>query len=88
MAPKQKKVDDPRQNSIRNVMDLISNVVDLINIISARLTIHEHHVQCLMAEEKAESGKKLPIPALTHATPGSMRYRSSKPTSASPGQGT
>ena len=53
MAPKQKKASDPKQ----------PNLMDLLSIISARLTIHE---QCLLiAEKKAERKKKLLRPSLT-----------------------
>ena len=54
MTSKQKTVTDPRQPSIGYVMDLIRDIVDWIDIISARLTTHEQHVQCLMAKEQAE----------------------------------
>ena len=81
MALKQKKVPDLWQPSRRDV-------IDLINIISAMLTIHEQRVQCLMAEEKAEREKKLPSPALMHATLGFSSDHASKPISASSGQDT
>ena len=54
MASKQKRVTDPRQLSIGHVMDLIRDIVEWLEIISASLAIHEQRVQCWMAEEKAE----------------------------------